>query len=184
MVQVVCQKDSDLRESDRSNVFLNATLDVSGVTSAVRVRNISVSGALLEGEQLPSHGIVVRLRRGQLEASGEIAWESGNYRGLQFTSPVDVPTWVKRVGHCGQQEVDRRLAVLRQSGQSNATHLLADDPSGKDSLHRISSDLDQVCEQLAASAQMSIELGEYLIRLDTIAQRLRGIASTDRPNLT
>jgi hypothetical protein len=169
------QKRDDTRGGIRSNVFLTATLDASGVMCAVRVRNMSVSGALIDGAKLPPRGASVRLIRGQLEACGEVAWEDGDYRGLRFSSPVDVQAWVKKVGHNGQREVDQKLALLRQPGQRNPIALVADDRSGADTPHRVSVDLDSLCEELAACPRMSVEFGEQLIRIDTIAQRLRKI---------
>ena len=176
MLQTSRQSTEDPRDGVRANVFLTAVLDASGVVYAVRVRNISVSGALIDGDQLPSSGAGVRLSRGQLEVSGDVAWEDGDYRGLRFSSPVDVQAWVKRVGHNGQQEVDQKLALLRQPGKSNCAVLPIDGSSRLDTAQRISVDLDLLCEELAACPRMSIEYGEQLIRIDTIAQRLRKVA--------
>ena len=125
---------------------------------------------------MPTSGAAVRLTRGHLEACGEIAWESGDYRGLRFDAPVDVQSWVKRIGHSGQHDVDKKLAMLRRRGHSHPAELLTGDLSGADNLSHISVDLDRLCEELTASATMTVELGDELIRLDTIAQRLRKIA--------
>jgi hypothetical protein len=181
MLQGARQKDRDGREAVRSNVFLTAMVDASGFTAPVRVRNISVHGALIEGGQLPTNGAVARLSCGGLTARGEIAWVSGDYRGLRFISPVDVQAWVKRVGHDGQSGVDRKLALLRGSNPPHPAEPLFDDGAGEDTFRAISLDLDQLCEELAASARMSVELGEELIRFDTIAQRLRRIAVPTEP---
>jgi hypothetical protein len=175
VLQSIRQTDDDPRDAVRANVFLTAILDASGVTYAVRVRNISVTGALIDGDQLPPNGASVRLSRGQLEACGEVAWEDGDYRGLRFSSPVDVQAWVKKVGHNGQREVDQKLALLRQPGRKNPIALVVDDRSSADTPHRVSVDLDSLCEELAACPRMSVEFGEQLIRIDTIAQRLRKI---------
>jgi hypothetical protein len=176
VLQAIRRQEDDPREAVRSNVFLMATIVASGTPSAVRIRNISVCGALVEGEQLPTHGAVICLSRGHLETSGEIAWQSGAYRGLRFNEPVDVQAWVKRVGHSGQQEVDQKLAMLRRRGLSHSAEVLIDDWSCTDKLSRISGDLDLLCGELTVS-ESTVEFGEQLIRLDTIAQRLRMIAS-------
>ena len=175
MLQAICQQENDLREVTRSNVFLAATIVASGVPAPVRVRNISSCGALIEGTRLPSNGELVRLSRGHLETSGEIAWQSGDYRGLRFDVPVDIQAWVKKVGHSGQQQVDQKVAMLRRWGLSHDAERLIADRVCTDDLSRISSDLDRLCEQLAGST-MTVELCEELVRLDTIAQRLRNVA--------
>jgi len=82
---------------------------------------------------------------------------------------------VKKVGHNGQREVDQKLALLRQPGRKNPIALVVDDRSSADTPHRVSVDLDSLCEELAACPRMSVEFGEQLIRIDTIAQRLRKI---------
>jgi len=82
--------------------------------------------------------------------------------------------WVQRLGHAGQQRVDGVIAAIRNSEpvpreQQAATKM--------DSLSVISAALDQVCERLAGTPNMSVELGEDLLRLDVIAQSLRRVAT-------
>jgi len=165
----------DPRDGFRSNVFLNVALEAFGITSVVKVRNISAQGALLEGKGLPSEGTSVRLRRGTLEARGEIAWESGSHRGLRFDSPVDVRAWVRRIGHSGQQGVDGKLALLRRGENSLAPDCPAGNPA-RDSIGRVSADLDSFCSKLAHLPELPIEIEEELIQLDAIARRLRQVA--------
>ncbi|HEX5237455.1 MAG TPA: PilZ domain-containing protein [Sphingomicrobium sp.] len=166
--------DSDQRSQERSNVFLAATLLGGARPTAVRIRNISVSGALVEAPSLPSPGTAVRLVRGDLSARGMIAWVSASHGGLTFLGPIDVEAWVKRVGHSGQQRVDGVVAALRSSGPVPPDLL---DGRGADTLRSISAELDEVCENLATSAEVSIAVGEQLLKLDSIAHALRQIAS-------
>ena len=181
MLRPIHQEDEDPRESARSNVFLAAAIASAGRTLPVRLRNISVQGALIEGDSLPANGAAVRLSRGHLEARGEIAWQNGDYRGLRFDSPVEVQAWVKKVGHAGQHEVDEKLAVLRDRRRGCQSALESVDRASVDKLSEISVDLDRLCEQLAASSRLPVEVGEQLIRLDTIAQRLRNFAALVGP---
>ena len=155
-------------------MFLTATLDTGAASSPVRIRNISARGALIDGPSLPAIGARVRLIRGELRASGELAWTGAGQCGLNFNSEIDVAQWIERVGHAGQQRVDRVVAALRSSAPVARA---ADFDLVEDSLPEVSAALDALCERLARTPDMSIELGEKLIELDTIAQSLRRLAT-------
>lgn len=165
----------DHRSEGRSNVFLTATLQAGGRSSPVRIRNISARGALVDGPALPPVGTAVRLVRGSLSAVGQLAWTGAGQGGLTFDATIDVADWVRRIGHSGQQRVDSVVAALR-SGTS---------PDGPDSrleqtLQEISDSLDQLSERLAQTPGMSVQFAEDLLKLDSIAQALRRLA-TGRP---
>lgn len=164
---------SDQRSHGRSNVFLTAVLDSGAARSAVRIRNLSASGALVEATGLPPVGTAVRIVRGDLSASGTLAWADAGHAGISFSAEIDVATWVRRVGHGGQQRVDGVVAALRNSAPP-PNHPKS---TSAESLPEISAALDKLCEDLAASASLSVELGEQLLKLDSIAHAVRRIAS-------
>jgi hypothetical protein len=173
MMVLAADRNDDSRAAARSNVFLTGVLDHDGRTHPVRVRNISRLGALLEGKSLPPAGLNVCLRRGHLFAAGEIAWDDGDWRGIRFKEQVDVPSWIRRPEHQGQRNVDEAIADLRSSrkpieGRSTSTAAM---------LTELSSQLCAISERLASTSALNVELAEDLIRLDTIAQQLRSIAS-------
>src|SRR4051794_32977063 len=58
------ESESNDRSEGRSNVFLGGTLETEQASNAVRIRNLSYHGALVEGPILPSVGAKVRLLRG------------------------------------------------------------------------------------------------------------------------
>ena len=151
-------------------------LEGAGSSSAVRIRNISARGALVDGRALPPVGTPVRLSRGRFTAAGQLAWAGEGQAGLNFDREIHVASWVQRVGDSGQQRVDGVIAALRAGAappQSQAGE-------GDLSLAEISAALDQLCERLAQTQRMSIEFGEELIKLDWLAQSLRRLA-TGRP---
>jgi len=168
------------RSEGRSNVFLTAMLEGGGASAPVRIRNISAGGALVDGRTLPPLGTLVTLSRGRLFAAGRLAWAGEGQAGLNFDEQIDVATWVQRVGHSGQQRVDGVVEALR-SGCRVTPDVRGDDDS--DSLSAISGALDQICERLAQTQRMSVEFGEELVRLDSVAQALRRLA-TRRPGLS
>ena len=150
-------------------------LDQRGTATAVRIRNISRRGALVDAPVLPPVGTRVRLVRGRLAAAGQLAWAGAGQAGLNFDSEIDVARWVQRAPNAEQQRGDGVVAALR-SGVPVAPEL---PERGAGSLHSISAELDQICERLAQTQRMSVEFGEELIALDTIAQALRRLAAGD-----
>lgn len=161
------QPEDEHRSQNRSNVFLSASLLADGASLPVRVRNMSHRGALLDGGSLPQTGAKVRLVRGELSAEGSIAWQHDGQAGIRFAGEIDVASWVKKVGHTGQQRVDNAIAALRRHDA------VPDFAAQAPSLERISLELQVICDRLAGSPTMTAEFGEELVKLDTLAQTLR-----------
>ncbi|RST30516.1 PilZ domain-containing protein [Sphingomonas ginkgonis] len=74
------------RRSRRSNVFMTATLEFSGASLDVKLRNLSAEGALVESEHLPVDGAAVVFRRQELSVAGRVAWTRGKQAGIAFDS--------------------------------------------------------------------------------------------------
>jgi hypothetical protein len=144
---------------------------VAGGSVAVRVRNISARGALIDGAKLPPQGAVVDLTRGSLVAHGEIAWHNADQCGVRFDADIDVESWTMRVGHSGQHRVDDMVALVRRP----ATDVAPVPAAHHDSLALISVDLAEACERLAARPALVEAFAEELLELDAIAQRLRNV---------
>lgn len=164
----------DNRSEGRSNVFLSARLETAAGVIAVRIRNIASRGVLIEASSLPPVGTHARLVRGQLAATGELAWYGVGQGGINFDEPIDVDAWVRKVGHVGQERVDQVVAAIRDTREVPKDWQSAE---GLTTLRQISAALDGVCERLSFTPGMSIELGEKLVMLDTIAQALRRMAT-------
>jgi len=168
-------RKTDSRLEARSNVFVSASLITRSSSLPVRIRNLSPRGVLLDGNSLPPIGTEIQLVRGGLSASGHVAWQDGDHVGIHFDEQIDVDQWVRRVEHPGQQRVDNIVAALKRDESA---------PEGKDatlpSLIAISLELDQICARLAGSSELTIELGEELLKLDALAQTLRQAATRGR----
>ena len=95
------------RRSQRTHLFLVATLYCERVSNPVRVRNLSASGALVEGAALPPAGTAVILRRGALEAYGKTVWFMPGKAGLLFNGSLDVAAWLPVKDAKRQTEIDR-----------------------------------------------------------------------------
>jgi hypothetical protein len=166
------QSITDHRSHSRANVFLSAVLVAGAASLPVRVRNLSPRGAFLDGGPFPPVGGRVELVRGTLSANAEIIWQASGHAGLRFAGEIDVGEWVKRLGHPGQQRVDDALAAIRRNQPPPA-----DARAEALSLGRLSTELDGICERLAASPAMTVELGEELLKLDALARALQQLAS-------
>jgi hypothetical protein len=170
-VQAAIDK-GDTRSGPRSNVFLVATIGAGATSNPVKVRNLSVHGALLEGAALPSIGTPACLRRGSLQVEGTIAWRDKTHCGIRFESPIVVEDWVKRVGTKAQQTVDAAIADIR-SGSAGGGSALFSTKTRRDLLASASAELSQISERIAAMPGMSIELAEELMKLDALAHSLK-----------
>jgi len=164
---------SKSRSEERSHVFLAASLDTGAKSIAVRVRNLSPGGALLDGPELPGVGTRVRLRRGALSAVGEISWQRKTQSGIKFDGDVDTSSWVQAVAH-SQKRVHATPDPQKASG---ATRRKVQEPARVESLSLISAALDQICERLAGTPVMSVDCGDELLKLQKVAQSLRRLAN-------
>jgi hypothetical protein len=172
------ESSSDLREAVRSNVFLGASLYWERGQSAVRVRNFSERGALLDGKDLPGKGTGAELRRGSLTAKCEIAWASSNLRGVRFERALSVSRWVGKQSDAGQTNVDEAIASIR-SGVPAAPFGAGE--RGNETLDSMALELARICEKLSATPKMTLEFGEELIRLDALTHRLFAASKVYRP---
>lgn len=72
------------RGEPRYTVLLTGTAITASGSLDVVIRDLSLSGALIQGRVLPGLGKLVILRKGPLEVSGRIAWREGNRAGVRF----------------------------------------------------------------------------------------------------
>lgn len=76
------------RRSRRSNVLMTASLELSGTSVSVKLRNLSPDGALVEADKLPVEGSEVCFRKAELVLAGRIAWVEGKRAGVAFTEKL------------------------------------------------------------------------------------------------
>lgn len=76
------------RRSNRSSVLLAARLKTRGGTMAVKLRNLSAEGALVEADKLPIEGCDVVFERDDLSVKGRVVWVKGKHAGVAFQIPL------------------------------------------------------------------------------------------------
>jgi len=124
----------EVRRQPRTHLFVAATLYSGGDAEPVRIRNMSPSGALLDGAVIPEPGTAVTLKRGSLEACGRVAWSADQKAGIAFSGPVEVAAWMSRQPSSHQARVDEIMAEIR-IGRKPAGHAgLATEADGAGSL--------------------------------------------------
>jgi len=86
------------RRSRRSPVLLAASIDVDGASIAVKLRNLSEEGALIEAEGLPREGSSACFVRNDLRVKGRVVWVQGRYAGMAFDRPLDRDQVLRNIG--------------------------------------------------------------------------------------
>ena len=76
------------RRTRRSPVLLAASVEIAGLTTPVKLRNLSEEGALIEGDKLPLEGSTTVFERNDLRVKSRVAWVHGTFAGLAFTRPL------------------------------------------------------------------------------------------------
>jgi hypothetical protein len=82
--------EPERRRADRVRLLLSARLVTSLDEYPVTLRDISLTGAMVEGARLPAAGVDVILKRGTFEIFSLIVWVDGRRAGLEFETPLAV----------------------------------------------------------------------------------------------
>jgi hypothetical protein len=124
------QPDGQHRSS-RTNLLLSGTIEARDIRSSVRIRNLSETGALLEGAALPKVGEHLVLRRLDLEIGATVIWSASSRCGVTFSGTISVDHW--RAGSWvaprlseKQEEVDRIQSAVRAGKGENLHGILPD----------------------------------------------------------
>ena len=163
-------------------MFVIATLYGAAGLTPVRIRNLSSSGALIEGSALPNAGSRVRLSRGSVHAPGEVVWSADGRAGLRFGCSVCVPDWLPGTpAPNGQQRVDELVFSAKSNGRVDyeAPLSLVGVPSADVALELavLASSLSRLCDQLADDKHVAERFPENLQIIEATAQRLDRLAN-------
>jgi hypothetical protein len=174
---------ADPRENPRTNMFLGAVIREPGLSFPVKVRNMSVSGALVEGAALPEEGAEVQLVRGSLALSATVAWSAAGRCGLRFSSPACVRDWLAPSANAAQQRVDEAVRVFKCGAvpmpQRPATR---NEQSGSETvqfaedLRRATRLLEHLSQELSNDTDVVIRNAGRLQNLDIALQILAVVA--------
>ena len=116
------------RRSRRSQVLMAASIEAAGVMLAVKLRNLSADGALVEGDQLPGVGDMVVFHKKDLRLPGHVAWISGNRAGVSFDAKLDPESVMRHVPKPRQRLMpDCKRPGIRVGGLSDAERKIGED---------------------------------------------------------
>jgi hypothetical protein len=82
------QRNGEGRREPRYSLLLCVRLLSARGALPAKLRDLSLSGALVEGYGLPPAGSTLFLVRGDLELSARVAWQRGDRAGLEFHIPL------------------------------------------------------------------------------------------------
>lgn len=164
----------------RTNLFVAASIITERLRAAVRLRNISQAGALVEGGELPGVGDAFCLRRGDLAVRGQVVRRDAKSAGLSFDQPTDPTDWLP-TSESGQQRVDRIVHEARDlypNARPSPAFLAVKKSHAADTVElvRLADMLDTLADALASDPAV---VGRYLDKLqvlDMAGQKLRLIA--------
>jgi hypothetical protein len=162
-----------LREP-RTNMFVLATLYAGGASAPVKIRNLSPTGALIEGKRIPPPATKVSLRRGSLAVSGQVMWCGDGRAGLNFEAPAAVAHWLPGgEALIKQARVD---AIFNGSGGLAASDA-APDATTPFEIVKVQRLLLSLAEALADDAQAVVRYAAELQALDVAAELLAQMAT-------
>lgn len=174
--------DKRVRTEPRTNMFVMATISAASAWGPVKVRNLSPSGALIEGAVLPAAKEKVCLRRGPLRVTGEVVWCGSGQAGLRFLSRVEVKEWLPASGNrLAQQRVDELVQQVRGEGSPCRPSVISETaelhPIGGSQLVELATALEALGNDLAGDAGVVDRHFSKLQTLDIAAQLLRKLSA-------
>ncbi|HYE26737.1 MAG TPA: PilZ domain-containing protein [Allosphingosinicella sp.] len=173
------EKGPEDRASPRTNLLLAATVEAGGRILPVRIRNLSETGAMIEGAGLPDAGMKLVLARGDLHVSAVVAWAAGSRRGVKFDGPTPVHEWtggakpkpLECTGLRDQRRVDAIQAEARAEAASCRT-LRAPTAAVPPPAPVVTPDLDaRLAHELGYVQRLLEKLGDELINDSFLVQR-------------
>ena len=178
--------DGQRRCDARSNIFVVAALSSTKGIAPVRIRNMSMSGALIEGVGLPSERSAVSLSRGSLSVIGHIIWHRGERAGLKFDGAVVVDDWLPRSkGSSKQQQRIDEIVHRFKAGSTDCGEpsrpLPTSGTSLADELLQLRHALSAAADELASDAATRSRHLSALQRIDMAAQKLEQVARQVAP---
>lgn len=105
-----------------------ASIEASGHKMAVKLRNLSSDGALVEGDDLPAIDSTVIFRKKELTLAGRVAWVTDGRAGIAFDAKLDPEAVLRHVPPSKPQaKLDFRRPRIRAGELSPGERQMAKD---------------------------------------------------------
>lgn len=159
-------------------MFVMAAMSAGTCSGPVKIRNLSASGALIEGASLPSVGTEVTLRRANSSASGRIVWCSGGKAGLHLNAHVQVSDWMPGA-QTHQNSIDHLVETVKKETRLAGIASTPAPPSilGAGELLSLADSICILADGLAGEEDILVRYASKLQTLDLAAQVLRKLAA-------
>lgn len=168
------------RAEQRTNMFVMAALVTSGSRETVKVRNMSSSGALVEGPVLPLSGTPCLLHRGELSLEAHVVWVRPGRAGLRFRNTADVGQWLPS-GRRTQSEVDTAVQMAKAeyvpAAPTKTPAPLFSTELSRDDVNHTAAAMEALADALADDPAVVARYMTKLQTLDIAAQTLRKLAT-------
>ena len=166
MGEIRAGSSAEHRAARRTNLMLAAEIEQNGRYNPVRIRNLSETGALIEGSALPGKGDSLILHRSNFHIGATIAWSGGGRCGIHFDRPISIPQWTGKPappdngGLRDQRRVDTLQAEARSAPASPATSPAASHAPGDEARLHLNA---RLADELAYVRRMLDSMGEELV---------------------
>jgi hypothetical protein len=157
-------------------MFVLATMSAAQASGPVKIRNMSASGALIEGASLPQAGESITLRRGDKAIAARIVWSEHGRAGLRFAGRATVRDWLPSA-QSGQQDVDEAFQAVKSGEVVERMIAPTIGPFTSSDLRQLARAIDALADDLADDAAFISRHGTKLQALDVASQTLRKLAS-------
>lgn len=181
IAQPVSHGEKETRSRPRTRLCLSATIRFGALSAAIRLRDLSTTGARIEGNSLPSVGTSALITRGTLNASGTIVWRDRKGCGVRFENPLSLEEWMPTAAWRDQLAVDV-MVEQAQSGraddlpeaQARSPHSLVEALPRRlaEELAYVSRLLESLGDDLCGEPLVVMRHSEKLQNLDIAAQIL------------
>lgn len=168
------------RKQERSSLFLAAVLRSGSEQVPVKVRNMSLNGAMIETPVIPVIGSDVQLVRGSLSALGKVIWSSGERCGLRFDREIVIKQWLAPPSKVHQQRVDEIVSLVKAGAipSTLSGHDKVESSGGSeliDGLKDVVKLLEDLEDDLSSSQESLARHGPKLQNLDIAMQMIRSV---------
>ena len=157
IAQPVLREEKEPRSGLRIRLCLSATIRFGALSAAIRLRDLSTTGARIEGESLPSVGASALITRGALNASGTIVWRDRKGCGVRFENPLSLEAWMPAAAGRDQLAVDAMVEQAK-SGRTD----LPPEPQTRSPQSLVDALPQRLAEELAYVGRLLESLGDDL----------------------
>lgn len=162
---------SEQPRATRKNLMLAASIESAGSRAPVRIRNLSETGAMLDGAALPGAGASLILTRADIQVSASVVWCAGGRCGIRFDNvAASVDEWItgKRAAVFAGQRGQARVDAIQNAVRSGAAIPAEATPGTATSTGELER---RIAEEIIYVQRLIDALGEELIEDPVMLQR-------------